>query len=144
MIFGDAGLVINPPGDYGHRAPSLRRDLRATFVRSPYNAVPEPEPDYAKWPPVTFNPNGRITDLSGALDDAVSALDRAGPRGAAALGAVAGVILSSNRILGGIVGGVLGYFGGQYFVNFAKKILAVQQAASTVASVASAASGGGK
>lgn len=81
-----------------------------------------------------ITPNGQIISLGDAASDAVDALDKAGARGAAALGAGAGFLFSSNRLVGAALGGLLGYFGGKYFVNFARKAIDAQHAISNVVS----------
>jgi len=135
-MFCDAGLVALPPSDWGKRIDPLRRNLRMAIRRTPHNVVVERNPELVAWQPFGITPNAQIVALSGAADDAVAALDRAGPRGAAVLGAATGFLLTENRLMGLLVGGVLGFFGGVYITNFAKKMLAAQQAAFTVASVA--------
>jgi len=138
MLLNDAGLVTLGPEDYGRIAPPSRRNLHMRIRRTPHGVVREPEPTHVPdWGRYGVTANGRIADLSGAADDAVVALDRAGPRGAAALGAAAGLLFSQNRILGAVAGGVLGYFGGGYIVNLIKKALSVGQVVSTATAVAS-------
>jgi hypothetical protein len=135
-MFGNA-VVALPPGDWGKRVDPLRRNLRMAILRTPHNVVPEPNPELVAWKPFGITPNAQIVSLSGAASDAIATLDRAGPRGAAVLGAAAGLLLTENRLMGLLVGGMLGYFGGAYITNFAKKMLAAQQVVSTVASVVS-------
>jgi hypothetical protein len=100
------------------------------ILRTPHNVVPEHQPELVSWGRYGITPNAQIVSLSGAADDALDVLNKAGPRGAAALGAGAGFVFSSNRITGAIVGGVLGYFGGAYLTNLARKLLAAQQVVS--------------
>jgi len=133
-MFCDAGLVALPPSAWGKQADPLRRDLRMPILRTPHGVVREPAPELVAWRPFGITPNAQIVSLSGPVDDAIGALDRAGPRGAAALGAAAGLLLVENRLMGLLVGGLLGYFSGAYITNFAKKMLAAQQVVSSVAS----------
>lgn len=133
MQLSDAGLVTLPPRDYGRTAAPGHRNLYQKILRTPHNVVPEPRPDLVAWKPVSIDPNGRVSDLQGAADDALATLDRMGPRGAAALGATAGFVFASNRVFGALAGGVLGYFGGAYFVKMAKQFLAAQQVVAVVA-----------
>jgi hypothetical protein len=87
--------------------------------------VPERQPQHVSdWGKYRISPNATL--FAGPADDALAALDRAGPRGAAVLGAGAGFLLSSNRLMGALVGGVLGYFGGSYLSNMLRKVLEVQ------------------
>lgn len=134
MILSDAGLVINPVTDYGCGAGRpIHQDLRMRVLRTPHNVVPERRPDLVVWKPVKIDVNGRVSPLDGVTDDIIGAFDRAGPRGAAAIGAVVGVLLSGKLVFGALAGGALGYFGGAYLVSFAKKLLAAQQAIAVVA-----------
>jgi hypothetical protein len=139
----DAGLVALPPSDWGVQVEPLRRDLHMSIRRTPHGVMPETGPgammDSGR---VVITPNAQIISLDGAFEDAVSALDKAGPRGAAALGVGVGFLFSESRIVGALVGGLIGYFGGKYVVNLAKKAIAVQQAVSTVASVVPTAKAG--
>jgi hypothetical protein len=130
------GEVPVAPENGGYPVPFARRDLRMPIHRTPQNVVPEYRPGYASWGKIGITPNGQIVSLGDSADDAVAALDKAGPRGAAALGAAAGFVFSDNRLVGALLGGVLGYFGGAYVTNVAKKALAVVRTATpTVASV---------
>ena len=131
-MFHDAGLVALPSDEWGKRVDPLRRDLSMRILRTPHNAVPEPEPEHVFWGRYRITPNAQIVPFSGAADDALDALDKAGPRGAAMLGAGAGFLFSSSRLVGALTGGLLGYFGGAYLVNLARKFLAAQQASSPV------------
>jgi len=132
----DAGLVANPSSKWGVQADPLRRNLYMLIRQTPHGVVSETG-RASKQGRLEITADGRINSLDGALDDAVNALDRAGSRGAAALGVGVGFIFSTNRIVGALVGGVIGYFGGKYVVNLGKKLIAAQQAVSTVTSVVS-------
>jgi hypothetical protein len=104
--------------------------------RSPDAVICESSPamcDIYRKPGATFimSPNG--TFLGAAIDTASDALERleaAGPRGAAALGAVTGLIFSGWKAAA--IGGLLGYFSGKYIVNIARKALAVSSAVNKV------------
>lgn len=122
MLLGDAGLVALPQSDWGKPVPALRRDLSMRILRTPHNVVPEPQPEHAVWGTYKIGPNANFMGANDALD----ALDRAGPRGAVALGAGAGFLLSQNRLMGALTGGVLGYFGGSYLTNLLRKALNAQ------------------
>jgi len=73
----------------------------------------------------TLTPNGFVTlgEASPVTSSVVDVVNRAGTRGATALGAVAGFVLASNRLQGALIGGVLGYFGGKYLVGYTGKVL---------------------
>jgi hypothetical protein len=104
------------PPDYRGGPLRVRRNPQASLYQ------PVLDPDDWGYDNI-FTPNGIAT--LGDAAEAVSALQKAGTRGAAALGAVAGLLLSSNHLHGAIVGGLLGYFGGKYIVVLADKVLAV-------------------
>jgi hypothetical protein len=132
MTLGDAGLVKNPPRAWGKQSESLQRDLHMRIRRTPHGVVPEHQPEqFVSRGRLMITPNGQIVSLGDAASDAVDALDAAGARGAAALGAGAGFLFSSNRLVGAALGGMLGYFGGKYFVNFARKAIEAQHAISS-------------
>jgi hypothetical protein len=125
-MFGDAGLVALPQTDWGKPVPGLRRNLSMRIRRTPHNVVPEPQPQHvSNWGPYRIGPNAMF---AGSADDALAALNRAGPRGAAVLGAGAGFLFSSNRLMGALAGGLLGYFGGAYLTNLLRKMLEAQTA----------------
>jgi len=118
-----------------------------TFLWSPYDRPPmqvRRNPQAVLYQPVldpddwgyanTLTPNG-VATLGEAADvatSAVSMLDKAGTRGATALGAAAGFLLASNRLRGALLGGVLGYLGGKFVVSVASKALTVVTAASKI------------
>jgi hypothetical protein len=132
-MFADAGLVANPVEAWGKQSEPLKRDLYMRILRTPHNVVPEHQPEHvSNWGRYMITPNGGIVSLGDTTEDALAMLDNAGSRGAAALGAAAGFIFSSNRLTGAIFGGLLGYFGGKYIVNFAQKAIAAQHAISAV------------
>jgi hypothetical protein len=79
----------------------------------------------SSWGTYRISPNATL--FAGPADDALAALDRAGPRGAAVLGAGAGLLFSSHRLLGALAGGLLGYFGGAYLTNMFRKALDAQK-----------------
>lgn len=133
MTLGDAGLVANPPRAWGKQSEPLRRDLYMRIRRTPHGVVSEHQPEqFVSQGKLMITPNGQIVSLGDSASDAIDALDKAGARGAAALGAGAGFLFSSNRLVGAAIGGVLGYFGGKYFVNFARKAIDAQHAISSV------------
>jgi hypothetical protein len=111
------------PPSYG--TPSLR--VRRNPNASVYEAYPE-----ADGQDVLLSPNGHNM-LEGAAEDALAQLQAAGPRGAALLGAAAGFVFSGWKA--GVLGGVLGYFGGHYLTNIVSKTLT---AATAVAAVTTA------
>ena len=132
MILADAGLVTNPPTDYGRAQVPGRRNLYRQILRTPHNVVPEPHPDLVRyWGRVRIDANGRVAPLDGAADDAINALETAGPRKAAVFGAVAGLVFGDG-LFGALAGGALGYISGKYLVGFAKKLLVAQQAAAAM------------
>ena len=142
-MFSDAGLVALPPEEWGKQADPLRRNLYMRILRTPHNVVRESQPEHvANWGRIGVTPNGQVISLGDSVSDAIGALDRAGPRGAAALGAGAGFIFSSNRIMGALLGGVIGYFGGTYIVNLAKKAIEAQKVVSAVSSITTTAKAG--
>jgi hypothetical protein len=125
-MLNDAGLVALPETDWGKPVPALRRDLSMRILRTPHNVVPEPQPQHvSSWGTYRISPNATL--FAGPADDALAALDRAGPRGAAVLGAGAGLLFSSHRLLGALAGGLLGYFGGAYLTNMFRKALDAQK-----------------
>ena len=108
-------------------SPHDRDPLRVR--RNPQAVVYEPvSADDARAPDVTFTPNG---GLAGPADEALAQLQAAGPRGAAALGAMAGLLFSGWKAA--VVGGFLGYYSGKYLTNFASKALAVVAVTKAVA-----------
>lgn len=110
------------PRSYG--SPPLR------VRRNPNASVYEPVRVPDDWPSdTTYFPNGNVS-LGDAASDAFAQLDAAGPRGAAALGALAGLLFSGWKA--GVAGGLLGYFGGKYLVNLAGKAIAVTTAVNKV------------
>lgn len=100
----------------------VRRNPQASL----YQPVLEPD-DWGYDNLIT--PNG-IATLNGA-DDVVASLHKAGTRGAVALGAVAGGLITLSA-KGAIIGGVLGYLGGKYVVGLADKMLAASALATKV------------
>jgi hypothetical protein len=115
------------PLDYQGGLQRIRRNPQASL----YQPVLEPD-DWGYDNTITPNGIATLGDAIAAASQVGSALDKAGTRGAAALGAVAGFLLSTNRLLGAAIGGTLGYFGGKYIVSFANKALAVGAAVNTV------------
>ena len=120
------------PPSYGTPPMRVRRNPNASVYEQirPVDDVP--------WDDMIM-PNGTF---AGAAEDAMAQLQVAGPRGAAALGATAGfILLGGRRFTGALIGGLLGYFGGKYLVNFTSKALAVSTAVAKVeTTVAKAAS----
>ena len=105
------------------------------ILRTPHGVVPEHQPEHvSNWGKIMITPNGQVISLGDASSDAIDALDKAGARGAAALGAGAGFLFSSNRLVGAAIGGLLGYFGGAYIVNVAKKVIAIQHSVTSTVS----------
>ena len=137
MRFGDAGLVAVPQAQWGVTAQPMTRNLAMSIRRTPHNVVREAQPEHVvDWGKLVITPNGQVMSLGEATYSAVDALDKAGPRGAVVLGAGAGFVFSSNRIMGALLGGLIGYFGGQYFTNMARKILEAQKATSIITTTA--------
>jgi len=105
----------------------VRRNPQASLYR------PVLEPDTWGYDN-TFTPNG-VATLGAAADTAASAmtmLERAGTRGAVAIGATAGFLLSASHIRGALIGGGLGYLFGKYVVGVADKALAAINTVSKV------------
>jgi len=115
------------PSDYRGGPQRIRRNPQASL----YQPVLEPD-DWGYDNTITPNGIATLGDATAVASQAVSALDKAGTRGAAALGAAAGFLLASNRLLGAAIGGVVGYFGGKFIVSVASKALAVGSAVRTV------------
>lgn len=127
----DAGLVALPREDWGKPVPRMRRNLYMHILRTPHNVRYEPQAEYVRdWGRYKILANG---ELGGAADDALTALDRAGARGAAALGAGAGFLFGTNRLMSALMGGVVGYFGGAYIANLLRKAIILVPAAATTA-----------
>ena len=130
MIFGsgDTGNVMQPSSAWGLRLPSSQRNLRMRIPRTVDNVVPEFQPTHVQdWGRIGITPNGALISLGGATDDALAALDKVGTRGAVGLGAVTGFVLSTNRLMGGLVGAGLGYLTGKYLANIIKATVAAQK-----------------
>jgi hypothetical protein len=106
------------PPCYGTPPVRVRRNAGA-WVMEPANVEIPTAKD------VMIMPDGMV--LEGAAEDALAQLQAAGSRGAAALGAAAGLFFGGWK--SAIAGGVLGYFGGKYIVNIVGKALAVTSAA---------------
>jgi hypothetical protein len=135
MIFGsaDTGNVMNPPSRWGSRIPHSRADLRMRISRTPFG-VYEPQPVHvSNWGRIGINPNGALTDLGAATDDALGALDKIGTRGATVIGAGVGLVFSTNRFLGSAIGAGLGFLTGKYLANIIKATVAAQKVVSVVA-----------
>lgn len=101
----------SPPA-YGYTRVRVRRNPNAS-VYEPITPMDDRD--------VLITANGDILD--GAAEDALAQLNAAGPRGAAALGILAGFLFSGWKAA--LAGGVLGYFGGKYLTNIAGKALTV-------------------
>lgn len=110
----------------------VRRNPQASL----YRPVLNPD-DWGYDNTITQNGIATLGDAAEAASSAVSALNKAGPRGASALGALAGFLLSANHLRGAVIGGVLGYLGGKFVVNIADKALTVVSAASKIEKAAS-------
>jgi len=134
MVFGnDTGNVRQPPSQWGPYVGRSRANLR---MRIPKNIdhLYAPQPVHVEdWGHIGITPNGALISLGDATDDALSALDKIGTRGATVLGAGAGLVLSTNRMLGAAVGAGLGYLAGRYLASIIKATVAVQRVATTVA-----------
>jgi len=129
----DTGNVVVPPSEGGFDIPRSRRDLYMRILRTPHNSVPAFRPAHVpQWAPIGITPNGAFVSLGAATDEAVSALDKIGVRGAMALGAGAGLVFSTNRLLGGLVGAGLGYLAGKYLAGVIKATVAVEKVATAV------------
>jgi hypothetical protein len=136
MIFrgGDTGNAMQSQGTWAPRIPRSRADLRMRIARTPFG-VNEPQPVHTpNWGRIGITPNGALIDLGGATDDALSALDSIGARGATIIGAGVGLVFSTNRLLGGAVGAGLGYLTGKYLANIIKATVAAQKVVNVVAS----------
>ena len=101
--------------------------------RNPGASLYHPVLDPDSWgQDVLLTPNGYQTLLGAPIDDAVATLHKAGTRGAVALGALVGLLVSSSYLKGALVGGALGYLGGKYVVGIADRTLAAISALSKV------------
>ncbi len=130
----DTGNVTVPPAEGGFVMPRSRRNLSMRILRTPHNSVPDFSPTFTpQWGRVGITPNGVLVDLGAASDEAISALDKIGVRGAVVLGAGAGLVFSTNRLVGGLVGAGLGYLAGKYLAGIIKATVAVEKVATTVA-----------
>jgi hypothetical protein len=114
-------MYLWSPTSYGSSDLRVRRTPDAVICESTPAACNDQGMLY------TMHPNG---GLAGMAEDALAKLEAAGPRGGAALGAVAGLVFSGWKAA--IIGGGLGYFAGKYIVNIASKALTVVSAASAV------------
>jgi hypothetical protein len=130
ISFGeDTGNVVQPREAWGPYVGRSHADLRMNIYRTPFG-VRESQPAHVRdWGRLGITPNGRLISFSGATDDALTALDKIGTRGAAVLGAGAGLVLSTNRMLGAAVGAGLGYLAGRYLASIIKATVAVQKVA---------------
>lgn len=120
-----------------YMSPACRGCPPLAVQRTPHAVVREPAlnpgPD---WGRNLITPNGGVVALDGfgAVSDtaaaAIARLEAAGSRGATLLGVVAGLTFAGagHRLMGGLVGGLLGYLGGGYLTNFAKRMIAAQTA----------------
>jgi len=132
---GEPGNVMNPSSGWGPRIPHSRADLRLRIARTPFG-VNEPQPVHVpNWGRIGITPNGALIDLGSATDDALSALDTVGTRGATVIGAGVGLVLSTNRILGGAIGAGLGYLTGKYLANIIKATVAASKVVSVATKV---------
>jgi len=109
------------PQSYGTPSPRVRRNPDA------WEEVPATVDDGQEY---VIMPNG---NLAGPAEDALAELQAAGPRGAAVLGAVAGLVFSGWKAA--VIGGFLGYYTGKYFANFASKALVVATSVNKVETV---------
>ena len=135
MRFGDAGLVSFPVE--GKPITLTPAYVIVPIRRGPmrHGFVPEYEPAHVTdWGRLGVDYNGRVVNLDGAADDAVAALDKAGAHGAAALGALVGLLISNHKVIGTAAGGLVGYFGGAYITNVIKKVIGAVQTASSATS----------
>jgi hypothetical protein len=127
MFGNDTGNVMQPPGAWGTYVPFSRRNLHMRMARTPYG-IHEPQPVHVQnWGRIGVTPNGALISLGGAADNALSVLDKVGTRGAMVLGAGAGLVFSTNRLLGGLVGAGLGYLTGRYLATIIKATVAAQK-----------------
>lgn len=96
------------------------------ILRTPHNVVSERQPQFVSdWGTYRISPNATL--FSGAGEDALATLNRAGARGAAVLGAGAGFLFSSSRLTGAFTGAILGYFGGAYLARLLGTALEMQK-----------------
>jgi len=91
------------------------------------------------WGKFGVDANGNLVNLDGAADDAVAALDKVSAGGAAALGALVGLVVSDHKIMGSAAGGLVGYFGGRYIASVLKRAIGLIQTASSVTSTVTSA-----
>ena len=107
--------------------------IRSIIARTPFG-VYEPQPVHVSdWGRIGVTPNGALIDLGSTTDDALAALDSVGTRGATVIGAGAGFVLSTNRLLGGVVGAGLGYLAGKYLANIIKATVTASKVVNVVA-----------
>jgi hypothetical protein len=134
MAFGeDTGNAMNPPSDWGVGVPMSTRSLRMRIARTP-SGIPERQPAFVHdWGHIGITPNGALITLGDATDEALALLDRIGKRGALVLGASAGFVFSTNRLLGAAVGAGLGFLAGRYLASLIKATVAAQRVVDVVA-----------
>jgi len=131
---GDTGNVMQPWAAWGPYVPRSRRNLRMRIPRTPDQIFREPQPVHVSdWGHIGITPNGAMISLGSAADEALAMLDKVGTHGAMAVGAGLGLVLSTNRILGGLVGAGLGYLTGKYLANIIKATVAAQKVVDVVA-----------
>jgi hypothetical protein len=133
MHFGeDTGNVMQPPTQWGPYIPHSRRNLHMGIPRTPFG-IREPQPTHVPdWGRVGITPNGALISFGSAADDALAVIDKVGTQGAAMLGAGAGLVFSTNRLLGAAVGAGLGYLTGKYLASIIKATVAAGKVADIV------------
>lgn len=125
---GETGNVMQRPS--GPYVPYSRRNLRMRIQRTPWG-ISEPQPVHVPdWGHIGVTSNGALVSLGGAVDEALATLDTVGTNGAIAVGAGLGLVLSTNRLLGGLIGAGLGYLAGKYLTNIIKTTIAAQKVVS--------------
>ena len=128
---GDTGNVMQPRAAWGPYVPRSRRNLRMRVPRTADHIFREPRTGSAlDWGHIGVTPNGALISLGSTVDDALAALDQVGTNGAIAVGAGLGLVLSTNRLLGGLIGAGLGYLAGKYLTNIIKTTIAAQKVVS--------------
>jgi hypothetical protein len=116
------------PGSYNTSNVLIRRNPNASVYEPGPGAITDTQ-SYLIMP----NANMTLGDSTTVAVNALGSLSKAGKRGAAVLGVMAGLVFGGgHRLLSATAGGLLGYYGGHYIVNLIEKALQTSQAIETV------------